>query len=217
MSRPQVIFFDAVGTLFGVRGSVGQVYRGLARQYGVDIEAEQLNKAFYKSFKAAPPCAFPGVRRIDLAKLEFEWWEAIVEQTFEQVGALDRFRNFPAFYSQLYSYFETAEPWVMYDDTLPTLKKIQSLDIPMGILSNFDSRLYKVLKVLNLEEFFSSITISSEVGVAKPDPIIFTIALAKHHCEPENAWHIGDSVKEDYEAANLAGLRGVLINRECEG
>lgn len=25
-TRPQVIFFDAVGTLFGVRGSVGQVY-----------------------------------------------------------------------------------------------------------------------------------------------------------------------------------------------
>lgn len=214
MNRPQVVFFDAVGTLFGVRGSVGQAYREIARRHGVEVDSVQLNQAFYQSFKAAPACTFPGVDRAQVPPLEFQWWRSVAQQTFDQVGALDRFPNFDAFFADLYFYFETADPWVVYPDTLPTLKKLQSLKVPLGVLSNFDTRLYKVLKVLDLEPFFSSITISTEVGVAKPDPKIFSIALAKHNCKPENAWHIGDSVQEDYEAANAAGLRGILLNRE---
>ncbi|WP_143288144.1 HAD-IA family hydrolase, partial [Calothrix rhizosoleniae] len=69
---------------------------------------------------------------------------------------------------------------------------------------------------LELKHFFSSITISTQVGIAKPDPKIFAIALEKHNCSPTAAWHIGDSIKEDYQAANTAGLRGIWINRHHE-
>ena len=58
-SPPQVIFLDAVGTLFGVAGSVGQIYSEIARQHGVRADAEELNQAFFRTFKAAPPMAFP--------------------------------------------------------------------------------------------------------------------------------------------------------------
>ena len=40
MSRPRVIFFDAVGTLFSVQSSVGAVYGELARPFGVDLSPE---------------------------------------------------------------------------------------------------------------------------------------------------------------------------------
>ncbi|WP_254721968.1 HAD-IA family hydrolase [Kovacikia minuta] len=80
-------------------------------------------------------------------------------------------------------------------------------------MSNFDSRLYSVLQSLELANFFSSVTISSEAGAAKPDPQIFAIALQKHQCPPELAWHIGDSYEEDYQAARAAGLRGVWVKR----
>ncbi|MFM7546146.1 MAG: HAD hydrolase-like protein, partial [Synechococcales cyanobacterium] len=38
--------------------------------------------------------------------------------------------------------------------------------------------------------------------------------LATHHCCPQNAWHIGDSVKEDYIGATAAGLRGIWLQRK---
>lgn len=214
MNRPQVIFFDAVGTLFGVRGGVGQVYQMVARRHGVELDATRLNLAFYQCFKAAPPCTFPGVTLGEIRKLEFQWWLRLAEQTFSQAGALQQFRDFPAFFSNLYAHFETAEPWFVYPDTVPTLEKLQRLNIPTAILSNFDSRLYAVLKALDLEKYFDSVTISTEVGVAKPDPKIFSIALAKYNCSPADAWHIGDSVTEDYEAAKAAGLKGILLRRE---
>lgn len=213
MKRPHVVFFDAVGTLFGVRGSVGQVYREIARQHGVEVDATVIDRAFYEAFKASPPCTFPNVDVLEIPQLEQQWWNTIAQQTFDRAEVLDKFEDFSSFFSDLYFHFETAKPWMIYPDTLPTLQKLRSLSIPLGILSNFDSRLYKVLRALDLADYFESVTISTEAGVAKPDPKIFSIALAKHQCDPENAWHIGDSVQEDYEAANAAGLRGVLLDR----
>lgn len=81
------------------------------------------------------------------------------------------------------------------------------------MLSNFDSRLYSVLKDLDLAQFFTSVTISTEVGTAKPDAQIFAVGLNKHNCLAEAAWHIGDSLKEDYQGAKAAGLKAVLIKR----
>lgn len=214
MKRPQVIFFDAVGTLFGVRGSVGLVYQAVARQHGVELDATQVNLAFHQCFKVAPPCTFPGATLAEIPDLEFQWWLKLAEQTFSQAGALNQFQDFPTFFSDLYAHFKTADPWFVYSDTVPTLEKLKRLNIPIAILSNFDSRLYSVLQALDLEKYFDSVTISTEVGVAKPDPKIFSIALAKYNCPPAEAWHIGDSVKEDYEAAKAAGLRGILLNRE---
>lgn len=213
MKRPHVVFFDAVGTLFEVRGSVGQVYREIARNHGVEVDATVIDQAFYESFKASPPCTFPGVDVLEVPQLEQQWWNTIAQQTFDRAGVLNKFEDFSSFFSDLYLHFETAQPWIVYPDTIPTLEKLRSLNIPLGVLSNFDSRLHKVLRALNLADFFESVTISTEVGVAKPDPKIFAIALAKHHCEPVNAWHVGDSLREDYEAANAAGLRGVLLDR----
>jgi putative hydrolase of the HAD superfamily len=211
---PQVIFFDAVGTLFGVRGSVGDVYGELARSHGVEVSAAALNLAFYQSFQAATPCAFAGADPARIAALEFAWWQAIAQQTFDQAGVLTQFSNFSAFFTELYTYFATAAPWFVYADVLPTLTHLRQSGITTSIVSNFDSRIYSVLAALELDHFFASVTISTEVGVAKPDRQIFAMALAKHHCPAEAAWHIGDSRKEDYQAAKAAGLRGIWLNRK---
>lgn len=42
----RVLFFDAVGTLFRVRGSVGQVYSQVAAEYGVRVDPQALDRAF---------------------------------------------------------------------------------------------------------------------------------------------------------------------------
>lgn len=211
--KPQVIFLDAVGTLFGVRDSVGEVYAKLANQFGVIAEPNSLNQAFFQQFAASPAMAFPEKDPKEIPRLEFEWWELIAINTFKQVGLFKEFEDFTEFFKTLYAYFETDGPWFVYPDVQPMLKQWQNQGIELGVLSNFDSRLYPVLEALNLAEYFNSVTISTQVGAAKPDAKIFTVALQKHQCSSEVVVHIGDSFKADYQGAKAAGIRGILIDR----
>ncbi|MBD2022713.1 HAD family hydrolase [Leptolyngbya sp. FACHB-36] len=213
---PTVIFLDAVGTLFGIRGSVGQVYGDTAKQFGVTVSAEALDQAFLQNFRNAGAPAFLEPNPTELQAKEFAWWLAIATQTFQQAGVLDQFSDFTKFFAELYNRFATAAPWEVYPDVVPSLERWQQQGVQLGILSNFDSRLYPVLHALDLAHFFSSVTISTESGAAKPDRKIFEIALQKHQCTPEQAWHIGDRYDEDYQAARSAGLRGIWLRRDKE-
>lgn len=213
MQHPKVIFLDAVGTLFGVKGSVGEVYGQIAQKFGVEVSPEELDRAFYNSFKKSDKMAFPGVSPEEIPLKEFEWWEAVAINTFQEAGVWEKFTDFASFFTELYDHFATAEPWFIYPDVIPALEHWQNLGITLGILSNFDTRLYPVLEALNLQQFFSSITISTEVGAAKPEAEIFDFGLAKHDCCADAAWHIGDSFKEDYQGAKAAGLKAIWLNR----
>ncbi|MEL7037353.1 MAG: HAD-IA family hydrolase [Cyanobacteria bacterium J06592_8] len=217
MEKPKVIFLDAVGTLFGVRDSVGAVYTKLAAQVGVQADPDAVNTAFFQAFAAAPAMAFPGTHRDQIPQLEFDWWLKIAIQTFQAVGVFKEFSDFSSFFKQLYHYFTTAQPWFVYPDVKPTLQQWCDRGFQLGVLSNFDSRLYPVLDALDLAKFFNSVTISTEVGAAKPDPKIFSIALQKYQCFPQEACHIGDSLKADYQGAKSAGIPAILINRNEQG
>jgi len=214
MLKPEVIFLDAVGTLFGVKGSVGEAYSAIARRFGVLVSAEVLDTAFYEVFKTAPPPMFPDVPASDIPKAEFQWWRDVTQRTFQKVGILHKFLDFNLFFHRLYHHFATAYAWEVYPDVFPCLQRWRDQGIELGIISNFDSRLNRVLNALQLSSFFSSVTISSQVGAAKPDPKIFQHAIAQYQVSPEQTWHIGDSRREDYEAAKALGMQGFLLKRK---
>lgn len=213
MKKPKVIFFDAVGTLFGVKGSVGEVYSYLASQVGIKCDPQTLETAFFKQFKKADPLAFREVDIMKIPDLEYKWWYRVAYDTYQEAEVMDQFKDFDGFFRQLYDYFATPHPWFLYTDVFPALQHWQKQGIPLGIISNFDSRIYEVLDIFGLTNFFQTITISSTTGAAKPDPYIFIEALKKHQCKPEEAWHIGDSKKEDYEGAKCVGLNPFLLER----
>jgi putative hydrolase of the HAD superfamily len=190
------------------------VYSELAARFGVEISASALNQAFLQTFRETEPLAFPGINPAEIPTQEFEWWQAIALQTFQRAGVLNQFNDFSKFFTELYKHFATALPWFVYPDVRPTLEYWREHKIEIGILSNFDSRLYSVLQSLDLTNFFTSVTISSEIGAAKPSLQIFTAGLQKHNCLPEAAWHIGDSFKEDYQGACAAGIKAIWLQRD---
>lgn len=214
MNQPRVIFLDAVGTLFGVEGGVGRVYRDLARKFGVETDPAVLDRIFYQCFMAAPPMAFPNAPSYELWTLEYDWWKTVVEQTFQEAGVLERFTDFAGFFDAVYQHFAKADPWFVYPDVHLALQRWHEQDIPMGIISNFDSRINAVLDALQLRSYFKSITISSALGIAKPQAGIFEAALKLHDCRPEDAVHIGDSEMDDYHGARAAGLQAILLQRQ---
>lgn len=207
----EVIFFDAAGTLFEVRGSVGEIYSRIASQYDCEADAEQLQQNFARWFRLQPPMAFPaGTDEDKLHEMEKGWWSNLVRAVFADCGT---FPHFDEFFDDVFDQFRKPELWHVYDDVVPTLTELKRRGFRLGVLSNFDSRLDDVLRGCELGQFFDSVHISTRVGAAKPDPLIFDTALAHHNIEARQAWHVGDSLREDIEGAEAAGIRGVLLDR----
>ncbi|GAC1450554.1 MAG: hypothetical protein NVS2B14_20200 [Chamaesiphon sp.] len=151
MNLPKVIFLDAVGTLFGVRESVGHIYSEIAQRFGVEAPALVLNQAFFQTFKASEPLAFPGVPVEEIRNCEFKWWQAIAVGTFQQAGVLHQFSDFGSFFEELYTHFATDKPWFVYSDVREALEHWYQMGIALGVVSNFDSRLYSVLQAFDLQ------------------------------------------------------------------
>lgn len=217
MSQIKTIFLDAVGTLFGVKGSVGKIYGQVARRYGVERDPQELDRAFYQAFKSAPAPLFPDTELPQLARLERDWWRQIVVQTFDQTldQTFDQ-QDFEAFFTEVFDLFATPQPWQIYEETYDTLQALQDQGFKLGIISNFDSRLTAVLTALNLDPFFSTVTISTQTGWAKPQAQVFQIALQQAQISALEALHVGDSFSMDYQGAKQAGLSALWLDREQE-
>jgi putative hydrolase of the HAD superfamily len=69
------------------------------------------------------------------------------------------------------------------------------------------------LKLSDLGRYFDSIVISGEVGIGKPDPGIFGIALDVLSATPDETVMVGNSLRSDVAGAQAAGIRAVWVNR----
>ena len=206
----KVIFFDAAGTLFHVKGSVGEVYCSHAKKYGVTASPATIEEAFHKAFADAPPPVFAASDPQEIKACDRLWWFDVTHHVFYRVGM---FEEFDDYFEEVFHYFAQPEAWALYPDTIPTLTALEDRGLELGMISNFDSRLYAILIGLGIDRFFDSVTISSFAGAAKPSPRIFQRALQKHGVKPAEALHVGDSLREDAQGASAAGLCGVLLDR----
>jgi putative hydrolase of the HAD superfamily len=214
MSHIQVVFFDAAGTLFHVKGSVAEIYLRHAEKYGVKSSpamSDAVSTAFKRAFQEAPPPAFAVNNPSDIKRCERLWWFDIVHNVFYRVGM---FEGFDEYFDEVFHAFEGTAYWGLYPETLSVLKELKERGMELGIISNFDSRLFTVLRGLGLSDFFDTVTISTLAHAAKPSSRIFQLALEKHAVDPDEAIHVGDSVRDDLEGACRAGLHGALVDRE---
>ncbi len=211
---PKVVFFDAEGTLFRILGSVEEVYLRHAKPYGVTATPEAIQQAFKRAFADAPAPVFSVSDPQEIKSCERLWWFDVVHNVFYRVGM---FEGFDEFFEEVFQYFAQPDAWALYPETLPALTALEARGVELGIVSNFDSRLYEILIGLGIDRFFESVTISSFAGAAKPSPKIFQRALQKHGAKPEEAWHVGNSLRDDVEGASAAGLSGVWLDRGGQG
>lgn len=206
----RVVFFDAAGTLFEPREQVGASYARIARKYGVDASAAQVHNAFRRVFGHAPGLAFgPGRRAAELRVLERRWWRELVAASFAGLGTFTSFDNY---FEELFAFFADPANWQLDPQAAPALAQLRAEGLDLGMISNFDYRLYGILEGLELTRHFASITISSEAGYAKPAPEIFRIALAKHGAAAAEAMHVGDVEHLDIAGALDAGIQAVLLD-----
>jgi putative hydrolase of the HAD superfamily len=208
----RAVFFDAAGTLFEPREPVGRSYARLARDFGLDAPEAAVTDSFRRAFGAAPGLAFgPGLGPGELRRLEREWWRSRVAETFAPIG---KFPDFDAYFDALFAHFADPGHWVADFEAAPTLQRLKNDGLKLGVISNFDYRLYRILDGLDLTRHFDSITISSEAGHAKPRREVYNAALARAGVSTHEAMHIGDSEHLDFVPAAAIGMAAVLIDRE---
>ena len=142
---------------------------------------------------------------------EKHWWRKLVQEVFAGFGGFPQFEDY---FEEIFDFFRTAAAWELGADTKVTLTALKQHGLRVGVISNFDSRLYDVLQALGLLAYFDSIHISTEVGAAKPEAAIFAAALQANHLTAPQALHIGDSFREDVQGAQAAGLQAIWLKRE---
>jgi len=100
-----------------------------------------------------------------------------------------------------------------YDDAA---KIIQELDFKskIGLISNttcFGPK--KLLQKFSLDKYFKGKVFSFEVGLLKPNPKIFKLALNRLDSSPKETVMIGDSLKKDIIPAKNLGMKTILVDR----
>ncbi len=215
MHQPRIkaVFFDAVGTLFHLRAPVGEIYLERARCYGLETSdpdlARKLTESFRRGFRTQGPLTFPNQPADRIPALEREWWKRVVKATF---GPYHRPLDFEAFFEDLYNMFGTAEGWRLDPDASRVLEALRDRGMKIGLVTNYDSRVLDVLESLGIRHLFDAVTVSTLVGAAKPDPVIFQKACFDLSCPPSRAAHVGDDYEEDLQGASQAGLHAFLYD-----
>jgi HAD superfamily hydrolase (TIGR01549 family) len=84
--------------------------------------------------------------------------------------------------------------------------------LALGVISNSDGRIEADLLEAGLGTHFACVLDSSVVGVEKPDPAIFALALSRLALPAEDAVYVGDVYAIDVLGARRAGIEGVLMD-----
>jgi len=85
--------------------------------------------------------------------------------------------------------------------------------VRMGVISNSDGTLGEELAHFGLASYFDVVVDSARTGVEKPRPAIFRSALNAAGVRPEDAWHVGDGLINDYLGARAVGMGAILLDR----
>jgi putative hydrolase of the HAD superfamily len=101
----------------------------------------------------------------------------------------------------------------LFPDVETTLTELR-VDRRLTIVTNGPPDLQREkIETTELAQYFEAVIVSGEVGIGKPDPRIFALALEKVAVPPDQATMVGDSLSRDIEGAQAAGLKAVWLNR----
>ncbi len=97
-------------------------------------------------------------------------------------------------------------------DTLDVLQSLRAR-YRLAMISNSDGRAEALTIQYGLRPYLEFVIDSHEVGVEKPDPEIFAIALEKLGLPPSACVYVGDVYSIDVKGARSAGMPAILLDR----
>ena len=210
MKELRAIFFDVGNTLIYAHPSVSEVCRQVLAEAGhvrdlsvIDSYMPLLN-AYYEDRYRADDTFWTSEEQTS------EVWVGMYSMLCRR---LDIHEDAAVLARAVYDQFERADRWRLYDDVRPAFERARGRGLRLGIISNWDSRLVRLMDALGISSLLDTVVSSADVGLRKPDPRIFELACARVGASPEESAHVGDHLYADVLGASAAGMRAVLIDR----
>lgn len=99
-----------------------------------------------------------------------------------------------------------------YHDTIDILKDLKG-KYKLILVANIDCFSKDIIEKYSLNEYFDEIVLSCNAGMLKSNPQFLLGALNRLGIDKTDAIMVGDSIESDIETAKLAGIKGLLIDR----
>jgi len=205
MVRFDTIFFDIGNTLFFFNYEF--LREMLAQRFGVSRTVGEIEQKHAEMKRAL-------VTEKLVATMSHDdlWWEAYrrwllllgVEEG-ETRGISEAIRNHP--FRHLF--------WSKMDEGTPeTLDWFRERGFKLGVISNAEGQIRRLLEHAHMEERFDTIIDSGVVGFAKPDERIFKHAVERVGASTASCIHVGDLFEVDVVGARQAGITPILVDRD---
>ena len=203
----RAVLFDLDDTLFDhescARAALEAVHRSHMHVSSVSFEAfERVHAALLEELHQR---VMSGDLDIDAARIER------FRRLFEAAGAGDRS---PEEGARVYRecYVRTRRAIAGAAALLAALKP----QMKIGVVSNnLLAEQQEKMKQCGLDGFVDALVVSETVGVVKPDPLIFHVALEQLGVRRDETVMVGDSWAADVEGARAAGIPVVWFNRNA--
>ena len=201
--RPEVIFFDVGDTLIYIPVERPERIVQTLAQFGITIDLQKARAAASQTDEDLRP---PGSRPPASIAEEDVYRRAYARCLLENLGitTID-----PELLADGIHYVDYA---VCYPETHDVLRALHAKS-RLGIISNAPPRLNDALDRLGLTGYFEVIVNSSLVGVSKPEPAIYEIALAEMQIPAEVCAFV-DDLPPNIATAERLGLTGLLVDRQ---
>ncbi len=98
------------------------------------------------------------------------------------------------------------------EGTAEGLEALAAAGYRLGVVSNSDGRVEEALVAAGIRDHFELVIDSQLVGVEKPDPRIFELALERLGLGPAQALYVGDIYEVDVVGARRASLDVILLD-----
>lgn len=185
------VTLDAYGTLIRLVDPLPAIQEAL-REHGVERSRGDVERAFRAEFEFYVPRSLLGRDEESLASLHRDCAAVFLDA----IGAeLDPAEFAPAYVAAL--------RYEAVPGAATAIAGFSARGLSLAVVSNFDCALPQHLESCGIRT--GTVVTSAEAGVAKPDPGIFEVALARIAVAPERALHIGDQ-DIDEQGARAAGM-----------
>jgi len=202
--RPRAILFDAGNTLLRMN------YPAIAEHLhdrGLRVTEHDVEEAELRARVRIDPHLGPGASTESQAThvLYFVYLLEHLGVTDErQVDETIRWR---LAYNRPVGLWSRADP-----EAAAALGRLKAAGLIIGVISNSNGLARAILEDAGLGEHLDFVIDSGVVGVEKPDPRIFQLALAAAAVPATEAVYVGDLYSVDVLGARAAGIDGVLLD-----
>ena len=205
----RAITFDAAHTIFHPHPSVGAIYQEVMLRFGLNYSASELEAGFQGAFTSVAK----DETILDSEARERSYWKAIVAASIRRLEPQPD--DFVALFDELWEEFALGHRWKVKADTAPLLSELRSRGFIVSLLTNWDSRVHRVIADSQVKGCFDHVFVSSEIGFEKPDPRIFKSVQERLNLRAKQILHVGDSLQHDIEGALSVGWQAIRLLSEA--